>query len=132
MVTALATVPGATGAQPMPPNVAMATATRSRRLSPICDELVAFHLGDTRAREAAWREGAAIAEIDDAVDLRRLTGGPTFPRERGILAGAVHEHVHDGADELGIALEGGGIVLVLDRGRPLARGVRFDLVREHR
>src|SRR5438034_1369362 len=96
-VSALATVPGATGAHPAPPTVAMTSATRvvveTGRLHPLADELVAFHLGDARAREVPRREGGAVAEIDDAVDLGRLAGRAALPRERRVLARPVHEHV---------------------------------------
>src|SRR5262245_51944246 len=136
MVTALATVPGATGAQPIPPTVAMASARRvenvSERLGAIRDELVAFHLGDTRARETPGCETIATAQIHDAVDLRRLSRRPAFPRECGILARPVHQHVDDGADELGVAIERRGVVLVLHRGGALGSGFRIDLAGEGR
>src|SRR5881409_613655 len=150
-VSALATVPGATGAQPTPPTVARATATRSRRaqavpgrdegwgvwgamsgpptsVARLADELVAFHLGDAHAREAPRREGGAVAEIDDAVDLGRLAGGAAFPRERGILARPVHEDVEHRADALGVAVERDRIVQVLHDGGALGGHLRVDLV----
>src|SRR5881628_2029358 len=131
-VSALATVPGATGAQPTPPTVARATATRvvveRVRLGALADELVAFHLGDTHAREAPRREGGAVAEIDDAVDLGRLAGGAAFPRERGILARPVHEDVEHRADALGVAVERDRIVQVLHDGGALGGHLRVDLV----
>src|SRR2546422_863336 len=96
-VSALATVPGATGAHPAPPTVAMTSATRvvveTGRLHPLADELVAFHLGDARAREVPRREGGAVAEIDDAVDLGRLA------READEHGGAQRD-VGDGRAEL--------------------------------
>src|SRR5881409_2469365 len=131
-VSALATVPGATGAQPTPPTVARATATRvvveRVRLGALADELVAFHLGDAHAREAPRREGGAVAEIDDAVDLGRLAGGAAFPRERGILARPVHEDVEHRADALGVAVERDRIVQVLHDGGALGGHLRVDLV----
>src|SRR5262249_8558782 len=136
IVSALATVPGATGAQPTPPRVAMATATRvvagTPSLRSAGDELVAFHLDDSRAREAARHEGGTIAQIDDTVDLGRLTGRAAFPRKRGILARTVHEHVHDAADELGIAVESHRIVLVLHDAGAIRSDLRIDLIRKRR
>src|SRR5258708_22535143 len=133
-VSALATVPGATGAKPAPPTVAMASATRvvaeTGRLGALADELVAFHLGDTRAREAPRREGGAVAAIDDAVHLRRLAGRAAFPGERRVLARPVHEHVHDRADELGVSIPRDAVLHVLHDGRTLGRDIRVDLVGE--
>src|SRR5437762_3605807 len=160
-VNALATVPGATGAKPAPPTVAMTSATRvagdtgglsrgatappgrPERLGGVgghvgtptlsgalADELVAFHLGDARAREAPRREGGAVAEIDDAIDLRRLAGRAAFPGERRILARPVHEHVHDRADELGVSIPRDPILEILHDGRTLGGDVRVDLVGE--
>src|SRR5881296_3699626 len=131
-VSALATVPGATGAQPTPPTVARATATRvvveRVRLGALADELVAFHLGDAHAREAPRREGGAVAEIDDAVDLGRLAGRAALPRERRVLARPVHEHVDDGAHEPGVALPRDPVLNVLDDGRTLGGELRVDLI----
>src|SRR5947207_3036797 len=131
-VSALATVPGATGAHPAPPTVAMTSATRvvveTGRLHPLADELVAFHLGDARAREVPRREGGAVAEIDDAVDLGRLAGRAALPRERRVLARPVHEHVDDGAHEPGVALPRDPVLNVLDDGRTLGGELRVDLI----
>src|SRR5882724_6814598 len=96
----------------------------------LADELVAFHLGDARAREAPRREGGAVAEIDDAVDLRRLAGRAAFPGERRVLARPVHEHVHDRADELGVSIPRDPVLRVLHDGRTLGGDVRVDLVGE--
>src|SRR3989442_2209077 len=131
-VSALATVPGATGARPAPPTVAMTSATRvvveTGRLHPLADELVAFHLGDARAREVPRREGGAVAEIDDAGDLGRLAGRAALPRERRVLARPVHEHVDDGAHEPGVALPRDPVLNVLDDGRTLGGDLRVDLI----
>src|SRR2546425_5207657 len=131
-VSALATVPGATGAHPAPPTVAMTSATRvvveTGRLHPLADELVAFHLGDARAREVPRREGGAVAEIDDAGDLGRLAGRAALPRERRVLARPGHEHVDDGAHEPGVALPRDPVLNVLDDGRTLGGELRVDLI----
>src|SRR3989475_6179615 len=154
-VSALATVPGATGAHPAPPTVAMTSATRvvvesgglsrGATASPgrperwggvgghlgaphVSDELVAFHLGDARAREVPRREGGAVAEIDDTVDLGRLAGRAALPRERRVLARPVHEHVDDGAHEPGVALPRDPVLNVLDDGRTLGGELRVDLI----
>src|SRR6266850_2776583 len=156
-VSALATVPGATGAHPAPPTVAIASATRvlaesgglsrGATASPgrperwggggghlgaphVSDELVAFHLDDARAREAPRREGGAVAEIDDAVDLGRLAGRAALPRERRVLARPVHEHVDDRADELGVTVESDPILRVLDDGGAFGRDFRVHLIGE--
>src|SRR5947207_1458646 len=132
-VTTLATVPGATGAQPTPPTVAIATVSRSVaesvRLRTPPNELVPFPLGDAHAREAS-RRGGAVAKIDDAVDLRRLARCAAFPREGGILARPVHEDVDHGAHELGVALERHDVVRILDDRRALGRGLGVDLIGE--
>src|SRR5947207_14508070 len=81
-VAALATVPGARGARPRPPAVAMLSARRARapaRSGPLADELVSLDLGDAHAREAAGREVGTAAQVDDAVDLGRLPGRRPFP-----------------------------------------------------
>src|SRR5216117_3797708 len=133
-VSALATVPGATGAHPAPPTVAMTSATRvvveTGRLHPLADELVAFHLGDARAREVPRREGGALAEIDDAVDLGRLAGRAALPREGGVLARPVHEHVDDRTDQLRGALERARVVRVLDDRGALGRELGIHLIGE--
>src|SRR3990172_6821446 len=56
------------------------------------DELVPLDLGDADAREPPRRE-VAPAQVDDAVDLGGLAGRASLPRERGVLARPVHEHV---------------------------------------
>src|SRR5436189_1197440 len=131
-VSALATVPGATGAHPAPPTVAMTSATRvvveTGRLHPLADELVAFHLGDARAREVPRREGGAVAEIDDAVDLGRLAGRAALPRDRRVRARPVHERVDDGAHGPGVALPRDPVLNVLDDGRTLGGELRVDLI----
>src|SRR5262249_4729779 len=135
MVIALATVPGAIGAKPTPPMVATASATRSSgagRSDAVCNELVAFDLDDAGAREFSRRELGPMSQIDDTVDLGRLSRRPAFPGERRILARSVHEHVDDGADELGVAIERCRVMLILHGGRTLGGGVRIDLAGERR
>src|SRR3989442_1797636 len=93
-VAALATLPGASGARPRPPAVAMLSARRARtpaRSGALADELVSLDLGDAHAREAARREVAPAAQVDDAVDLGRLPRRSPFPLEGGSLAWSVDE-----------------------------------------
>src|SRR5688572_14324101 len=128
-VRALATVPGAPGARPTPPSVAMATARRVRaaRLGALADELVAVDLDDPHAREVAGAEVGAAAQVDHAVDLRRLPGRAALPVEGAVLAGAVDEHVGLGADELGGALPGDGVLRFLHPRRALGGQLGIDL-----
>src|SRR5438093_540236 len=100
-VSALATVPGATGAQPTPPTVARATATRvvveRVRLGALADELVAFHLGDAHAREAPSREGGAVAEMADDVEHAPRADRAPHGAQHAVVA-VLHRHVHVGHD----------------------------------
>src|SRR5574341_2051050 len=120
-VSALPTVPGATGTQPAPPAVARTSATRSSgaaRLSALADELVPLDLDDPDALEAARRDGP-VTQVDDAVDLGRLAGRAPFEGERGVLARPVHEHLVHRAQELAVPLPLEAIVKLLDDRRPL-------------
>src|SRR6266852_5577069 len=103
----------------------MRTARRSRRpvrrglatspgtLLPLAHQLVALDLGDAHAGEAARGE-RAVAQVDNAVDLRRLSGRACLPRERGVFARPVDEHVERGAEVLLLALPGDGLAEILD------------------
>src|SRR5438045_2678309 len=95
-VSALPAVPGAIGAYPAPPAVAMISATRSRRPTAragpsgaLGDELVPLGFGNADASEPPGLEAAA--QVHDAVDLGRLARRAALPRERRILAAAVDE-----------------------------------------
>src|SRR5215831_8749971 len=104
-VMALATVPGAIGAWPTPPTVAMARASRGRSpLGALADELVSLDLGNAHAGETARREVTPASQIDDTVDLGRLPRGAPLPGERLVLTGTVDEHVDDAADVFGRAI----------------------------
>src|SRR5688572_3624077 len=129
MVSALATVPGASGARPTPPTVATATARRVRTatLGALADELVAVDLDDADAREVPGAEVAAAAQVDDAVDLRRLAGGAALPVERGVLAGTIDQHVHRCPHLLARPLPGEGVLRLLDARRALGRHLGLDL-----
>src|SRR6266436_2245164 len=111
----------------------MRTARRSRTLAalgtllPLGLKLVALDLGDAHAGEAAGRE-RAVAQVDDAVDLRCLSGRARLPGERGVLAGPVDEHVHHGAEELLLALPGDGLAEILNARGTLGGGVRGHLI----
>src|SRR3990172_2212867 len=103
--------------------VATSSATRSTgvgRLRALADELVPLDLGDADAREPPRRE-VAPAQVDDAVDLGGLAGRASLPRERGVLARPVHEHVLHRADELRLAVPGEAVLQVLDELRALGR-----------
>src|SRR5713226_8672950 len=102
----------------------MRTAKRSRiplalgTLLPLAHQLVALDLGDAHAGEPA-RSERAVAQVDDAVDLRRLSGRARLPRERGVLARPVDEHVEHGAEDLLLALPRDGLAEILDAGGAL-------------
>src|SRR2546428_200057 len=123
---------GARAAPPAPPPGARTRAPRvvveAGRLPPPAGGLVAFPRGGARGREVPRREGGAVAEIDDAVDLGRLAGRAALPRERRVLARPVHEHVDDGAHEPGVALPRDPVLNVLDDGRTLGGELRVDLI----
>src|ERR687892_1794149 len=129
-VRALATVPGASGARPTPPTVAMATASRVRRarLGALADELVAVDLDHAHAGKVAGTELPPAAQVDDAVDLGRLARGPAFPVECVILAGAVDQHVGERAHELARALPGDGVLGFLHPGGALSCHLGVDLI----
>src|SRR5687767_3542743 len=131
-VRALATVPGATGAWPTPPTVATRRANRWRavsgRLAAVGNELVTLDLGDPHAREASGGPRVTATQIDDAVDLRRLARHASFPCEGRVLAGAVHEHVDDGAGQLGVRFPRDRILAILHDRRALGGDLGFDLV----
>src|SRR6185436_5748277 len=119
-VTALAAVPGA-----------MARASRGRSpLGAPADELVSLDLGNAHAGEAARREVTAPLEIDDAVDLRRLARRPSFPGKRLVLAGPVHQHVHDLAYVLGRELPGDRVGELLHAGGALGGDLGRHLIGE--
>src|SRR5207253_8676341 len=108
----------------------MTSATRSSavvRLGALADQLVSLDLDDADAREPSRRQ-AAIPQIDDAVDLGRLPGRPTFPRERRVLARAVDQDVGDRAGESGMALPGPTVLMLLHDRRALGRDLGRDLV----
>src|SRR5205807_881645 len=67
----------------------MTSATRSSavvRLGALADQLVSLDLDDADAREPSGRQ-AAIPQIDDAVDLGRLSGRPTGTVVRTVSTG---------------------------------------------
>src|SRR6185369_8602895 len=133
-VIALATVPGASGARPTPASVATAIARRVRTatLGALADELVAVDLDDTHAGEVTGAEIAAAAQVDDAVDLRRLARGPALPVERAVLAGAVHQDLGLRPHQLGGALPGDRVLGLLHARRALGRDLGIDLAGELR
>src|SRR5437660_12692086 len=93
----------------------MTSATRSSavvRLGALADQLVSLDLDDADAREPS-RCQAAILQIDDAVDLRRLPGRPAFPGECRILARAVDQDVGDRAGEGRAALPRPAVLMLL-------------------
>src|SRR2546428_10338794 len=129
-VRTLATVPGASGQQPVPQPVAMTSATRSTaaaRLGALADELVSLDLDDANACEVARRE-APVAEVHDPVDLGRLACGPPLPRERRILAGAVDQDVRHGAGERSAAFPGEAVLIFLHERGAFRRDLGRDLV----
>src|SRR5947207_2240077 len=75
---------------------------------------------------------AASAQVHDAVDLRRLPGSTALPRERGIFARPVDQHLLHGADELALALPRDRVLTLLHEGGALRRELRRDLVGEVR
>jgi len=75
---------------------------------------------------------AAISQIDDAVDLRRLPGRPAFPGERRILARAVDQDVGDRAGEGRAALPGPAVLMLLHERGALGRGPRAPPGRDTR
>src|SRR5437660_10193345 len=106
----------------------MTSATRSSavvRLGALADQLVSLDLDDADAREPSGRQ-AAIPQIDDAVDIGRLSGRPTFRRERRILARAVDQAVGDRDGERGIALPGPPVPTRLHARRRLVRALGRD------
>src|SRR5438445_10663560 len=110
----------------------MTSATRSSavvRLGALADQLVSLDLDDADAREPSRRQ-AAIPQIDDAVDLGRLPGRPTFPRERRVLARAVDQDVAARAGESGMAPPGPTVLTLLPDRRPLGRDPGRGLVRQ--
>src|ERR1043166_3733469 len=82
---------------------------------PLADQLVTLDLDDANAGEAPRLERAP--EIHDAIDLGSLASGAAFPRERGILAAAIDEHVVLGADERPVPLPDDAILKLLHGGR---------------
>src|SRR5260221_241724 len=93
-------------------------------LEALGDELVALDLDDPQACELARREArdslpTLVTQIDDAVDLRCLPGGARFPRERGIFAHAVDQHVVHGPRQLRLSLPRDRVLTLLHDRRPL-------------
>src|SRR5207253_10661058 len=108
----------------------MTSATRSSavvRLGALADQLVSLDLDDADAREPSRRQ-AAIPQIDDAVDLGRLSGRPTFPPERPVLSLAVYQDVVYRSGQPRIALPGPTVLMILHDRRSLGRGFKRDLV----
>src|SRR3990172_4869778 len=97
----LPAVPGATGASPAPPAVAIAKARRS--VSRLAHELVSLNLDDADPGEAPGGE-RAVAQVHDPIDLGRLPRHSPLPRERGILARVVHQDGLNGPVQTLLAL----------------------------
>src|SRR3990172_5470993 len=121
----LPAVPGATGASPAPPAVAIAKARRS--VSRLAHELVSLNLDDADPGEAPGGE-RAVAQVHDPIDLGRLPRHSPLPRERGILARAVHQDGLNGPVQTLLALPDDAVLGVLNDPRPLGHPLGRHLV----
>src|SRR5439155_1535809 len=89
-------------------------------LGALADQLVSLDLDDADAREPS-RGQAPITQIDDAVDLGRLPGGPAFPGECGVLARAVDQDAPHRARERRALLPRPPLLMLLDDRRARAQ-----------